>query len=1010
MKQTTFLFLFVLLLSACYQAEHIPVFSTAPYLRMNTAWADSTLQSMTLEEKIGQLIILKSNLKHQSTQDSLHQWVATGKTGGLMLHDLPVESFIKQTEESKKLAAFPLFIGTNEKVALNNQFSDVVHFPEPATVASLTDDIQHEKLAELYSKQCQLLGINFCMAPSLFENKKETKNYNYQAFESDKNKAFKRSHALLADLTQKKILTFGDNFSDYYNLPQDTTGFLDSVLYKYYRLTSHGLSGLKMDEKVFNFDGWNSLQPYFLQQYLQTHLSFKGLMVAEVTDDVFIDRLIHSGVDLFIVNNDINSAFAALKRWINMGLMSENVLDAKVKKVLLAKAWMENKAPNAPFLNQEKEALAQVDKQQAPSLYHKKTPKPEPALEQHTAKAMFASHLFYEDASFDDLLWIDKERYNSKPLSAYFKNNQWRLYVQKMYEEAIVLANNPNKVIPFVSVYKQDFQIFKYSNNSLKTFETYFKKYASVRIQQPDKQPEKSIQALPVDDLQKSTSILILDRIDLDSTQYQDFIASINTLSQTSKVVLINFGNPYNLQYFNEKLAVVQTFERNPWTEAIIAQLLFGGTSTYGKLPIDISPIFPKGAGSSIHPSRLKYTTPEEVGIAAERLRPIEAIAEAAIQSKAFPGCQVLVAKDGKVIYDKAFGYHTYEQKVPVQTSDLYDVASITKVAATTLASMKLHEQQQFDILDRLQDHLPFNRRSALKYIRLRDLFVHKSGLQANMPIVKYLYRRDSIVNACNRYYCNQENEPYTLKIAEDFYINKYYADTIWMDLQKLRVDKRRRYKYSDVNFYLLQKLVEEKTGTALNDYVSSNFYNPLGLQISGFNPLEKVSPKQVAPTAVDSRWRKQLLQGYVHDETAAINGGVAGNAGLFMNAEEMAILFQMLLNGGIYGNNRYLQQETIDYFTTARYGNHRGLGFDKPRSSKSSRRPYAQSAPSSTFGHTGFTGTCVWADPDNDLVFIFLSNRIYPSVKNKQLSRENVRGRMHQVVYDALGTFKETY
>lgn len=1005
MRQLNFVWLCLFLFAACSQPNTIPVLSTAPYLRSNTAWADSTLQTMSLDEKLGQLIILKSNLEHPNTQDSLHQWVAKGRIGGLLLHDLPIKTFEQQTKITKELAELPLLIGTDEKVALHNQFSDAVHFPAPASISSLANTVEQEALAEAYTRQCELLGINFCMSPSLFENESSQKNYNIQAFEQDKKAHWKSSLALLDDLTQRKILTFGDNFSDYYHMEQDTTGFLDSVLYKYYRLTSHGLSGLKMDEQVFHFDGWNSLQPYFLQEYLQQELSFDGLIVAEITDNTFIDRLIHSGVSLFITNDEVESTFHVLKRWVMTGLLPQQVLDDKVRKVLLAKAWVNEKNDQSSPRIQKKDYLAKAPKHknESPSRLQKKL-----------AKAMFAANPLQDIFADNAFLQVDAHRFNTTPLSAYFKNNYWRPVVRRLYEQSIVLANNANRTLPFVSVYRQNFTVFKYSTNSFATFETFFEKYAPVDFRHLDEQAEGGIEALPVNDLLKSVSILVLDNIDLDSTQYAAFIQSVNTLSKVSKVILINFGNPYNLQYFNKNLSIVHCFERNPMTEAIIAQMLFGGTSTSGKLPIDISSDFPKGAGSSVHISRLKYTIPEEVGIDSERLHAIETIAEEAIAAKTFPGCQVLVAKDGKVIYDRAFGYHTYEQKQPAKITDLYDVASITKVAATTMATMKLHEQEEFDILDRLQVHLDLNKRSTLKYTRLRDLFIHKSGLQANMPIAKYIYRRDSVISTCDRYYCDSEKYPYTLQIADSFYIDKHYADTIWMEVQQLKVDRRRRYKYSDVNFYLLQKLVETKTGIPLDDYVSGNFYNPLGMQISGFNPLTKVSEDRVTPTAIDTRWRKQLLQGYVHDETAAINGGVAGNAGLFMNAEEMAILFQMLLNGGIYGNTRYFQPETIDYFTTAKYGNHRGLGFDKPRrsssSSRRSRRPYAYSASPATFGHTGFTGTCVWADPEEDLIFIFLSNRIHPSVKNKQLSRTNVRGRMHQVVYDALDTYGEDY
>jgi CubicO group peptidase (beta-lactamase class C family) len=275
------------------------------------------------------------------------------------------------------------------------------------------------------------------------------------------------------------------------------------------------------------------------------------------------------------------------------------------------------------------------------------------------------------------------------------------------------------------------------------------------------------------------------------------------------------------------------------------------------------------------------------------------------------------------------------------------------------------------------------------------------------MPIAPYIMDRRANNTDCEGYFCVEAREPYTIRVADQFYFDGRYVDSIWKAVHRLPVQPRRGYRYSDVNFMLIQRMIEEKTGTSLDELVEREFYGPLGLRHTAFNPSGRFDPARIAPTQNDLRWRHQLLHGSVHDETAALMGGVGGNAGLFSSAEDLAVLFQMLLNGGQYGGREYLKPATIELFTSDGHGNHRGLGFDKPyRTNQTSR---AAGAPAESYGHTGFTGAAVWVDPTEDLVFVFLSNRVHPNARNSLLFRLNVRSRIHQVVYDALGTYAET-
>jgi len=411
------------------------------------------------------------------------------------------------------------------------------------------------------------------------------------------------------------------------------------------------------------------------------------------------------------------------------------------------------------------------------------------------------------------------------------------------------------------------------------------------------------------------------------------------------------------------------------------------------------------GTTNPIKPFRVKYAPPEEVGIAKARLSGIDALMQSAIRNYATPGGQVVVAKEGKIVYSKSFGHHTYQADQLVHRTDLYDVASLTKPAATTLMGMKLWENKAFDLIDPIKKISPQFEGKSIGWIRFRDLFTHKSGLQPHMPIWRYLSKNDTTHALCTNYFCTSERDSFNVKVTENLYFHEKYQQKIHDDVLKLKKDRRRRsFRYSDVNFYLIQQILEEKAGKNLDDYVYQKFYYPLGLRHTRFNPLEKFSKYQIVPTQKDTKWRKQLLRGTVHDETAALLGGVSGNAGLFSTGEEIAVLFQMLLNGGHYGGVQYFDEKTVQYFTERSHGNHRGLGFDKPSSRKT--LPYAKSASSESFGHTGYTGACVWADPTKDLIFVFLNNRIHPNTHNTNLTKKRTRSRIHQVVYDALESF----
>jgi beta-N-acetylhexosaminidase len=373
------------------------------------------------------------------------------------------------------------------------------------------------------------------------------------------------------------------------------------------------------------------------------------------------------------------------------------------------------------------------------------------------------------------------------------------------------------------------------------------------------------------------------------------------------------------------------------------------------------------------------------------------------IVSHAFPGCQVLVAHDGTVVYEKSFGYKTYDSTEAVKDDDLYDIASVTKIAATVLATMKLYEEGKISLGEKASKYFPELKKTNKKNILLVDILAHQAGLQSWIPFYK-----KTIANGqpFNHLYHTEPDKEFSVRVADSLYLKSDYEELIWKEIFESPLGEKGKYVYSDLGPLIMAHIIERITKKKLDEYVEENFYKPLGLQNILFKPIEKnIDLKRIVPSTNDTIFRNQTLRGDVHDPAAAMLGGVAGNAGIFSDANDLAVVMQMLLNGGEYGGKRYFKKETVDFFTKRQFpltSNRRGVLFDKPEPDSTLNGPTCKSASMSTFGHQGFTGTCAWADPVNKLLYIFLSNRIYPDETNTKLSSLNIRTRIMQVIYDA--------
>jgi CubicO group peptidase (beta-lactamase class C family) len=748
-------------------------------------------------------------------------------------------------------------------------------------------------------------------------------------------------------MNKAHLLSIAAPFSDTDLLSVDTTkAFLKSLAY-HKTLIEAGLSGFWLPVEQLGRSGR-------LADLFRNRLQFGGLLIAEVKAEAQIANWLEQDVDLLVIEaGQYTPALKALKQAYRKGVLSEEQLNQKLTRILKARAWAGDKPEPEPHPVAQK-----------------------PALEASVAGATVEAQP--QRLSRED----------------YFSAASWPVWQRKAYASSIVLAANPEQRVPLEAGEKGWTILHLPGTVYDRHFEQRFGHYANYRL------VRSWAEAATADRL-----VVLLDQYLLQTPD----LGQLDRIRQQAEVVVVNLGHPVNLQQLSRSEVVVQAFGNSDLEKELAAQLLFGGIAAKGRLPLTYSPDFLIGQGEKTEVVRLEYALPQQVGVLPQRLVGIDAIVQSAIDEGATPGAQVLVAKSGKVIYNKAFGHHTYNKEQKIQHSDLYDVASITKIAATTLMAMQQYEAGQLQPKGQLREYLDLPSNSRLRNLTLQKIMTHRSGLQPHLPVIPYLLAREADNDNCADYFCKTSSPEFAVPVSKNFFFSTQFHDKIWEDMQRLR-GRRTRYRYSDANFVLAQRVVEALGGHRLDTLAAMHFYEPLGLRFTRFTPLAHYPADQIVPTEDDYRWRHQLVHGFVHDETAALLGGVAGHAGLFSNAEDLAVLFQMLLNGGTYGGKQFLRPETVEYFTSADHGNHRGLGFDKPEEDDIEEEGYPEAISERTYGHTGFTGTCVWVDPDEELIYIFLSNRIHPDRSNRKLFKKKVRERIHNVIYDALGTFEPVW
>lgn len=882
-------------------------------------WADSVLKTMSPEEKTGQLFLFSGQANEQSDLETLKHTMSAIPFGGFVLTDCKSEYVEKLPRNAPEKAPYLLSISglTDDSSALR--------LPPLTLAAACNDTALWRRYSDALSNFSVSLGENLHLdSPPL--PRKASCSFGCLT----DNPAFEPLFASqLAAFRSRRLLYTPSCFAHFRDFRTDTAAIAarDSLLYVYKHLTKNGLPILAIDPaSALPF----AAEERQLSRYLERNLGFEGLILTDISKHTIdiqkLVKLFDAGAHLFVTSREQMPLIEEFTALVRSGAVSMKALDRKVKRILLAKSWM-NKHPRPNTLS----------------------------------------------------------RYPSD-------RQAYELLISRLHRKAICLALNRSQLLPLGNVSALSPVVVSVGNAEMPGFEDNMLYYVSRIRMLHTSTPDSAAKVLPVAGQKASPLILCLNQISVNESDTA-LIHTAQNLAKRKKLLVINFGAPSNLAFFPFAHGAIQCYDHTPFDYQWAAQAVFGGVALSGRMPCAVDTLYEARHGLISPKIRLAFTLPADVGIDAARLAEIDSVVWQAITERATPGCQVLAAKGGKVFYFKTFGRLAYMEPEPVQRNSIYDLASLTKVCATTLTLMKLWEARKYSLDDSIKHYLTDTLRSRIKNITFRQLLVHQSGLPPDMPIIPYMRRHDS-TGVTLPFFSMRKDSTHTLEVAEDFWFDYRYLDTLWNAIDTLRGDSLKPYIYSDINFNILYRLIKPMLSQPLNDYVERNIYRPLGMHRTGYCPLQRFDEQQIAPTQNDTWWRRQLLRGYVHDPAAALYGGVAGSAGLFSTAGDLAVLFQMLLNDGQYGGKRIFSPETIALFTSTQPGSQRGLGFNKNSHGG--------------FGHTGFTGTCAWADPKNGLVFVFLSNRVHPRQTNDLLQKSEVRGRILDILYQAQNTFND--
>lgn len=944
-----------------------------PYLKGKHKWADSIFDSLTPDERIAQLFMVAAySNKEKEHEKEIENLIKKYKIGGLIFMQGEPEKQRTLNNKYQSISDVPLMIAIDGEWGLPMRLKKTFLFPKQMTLGAIQHDSLIYEMGHELANHCKRLGIHVNFSPVLdVNNNPNNPIINYRSFGENRENVANKGIALMQGMQDNGILACGKHFPGHGDTDVDShkalpiinhdKSRLDSIeLYPFKKAIKAGLGSIMVAHLYIpaldnEKNVATTLSNKVVNGLLKDSLNFRGLTFTDALNMKGVSAYYKPGIvdvkalvagnDVLLFSEDVPTAIEEIKKSIENGEITQLEIDDRCKKILYAKEWLKTNSK-------------EIDKKN-----------------------------LVEDLN---------------PLSSKLTN-------YKLYENALTLIKNKSDLTPVKRLDTCSIASVVFGDKKNNTFQQQLSLYTKIDHFSLNKKPSST----QIENLKKKLSNHNLIILSVHKTRMngsyginRDLIKAIQSIAKDKKIILNLPTNPYALDKFDSTVnieSIIVSYEDNQYTQELVPQLIFGGIGAKGKLPVTGSQNFPEGTGINTIPIRLRYSNPELVGIKRNKLIWIDTIAEQSIRDTAFPGCQILVAKDGHVIYNKSFGYHTYNKKRKVKNTDLYDVASVTKVAVSTPIVMKMHEENSLSLNSTLGDHLP-NLVDSTVYenIFIKDMLAHQARFKPWIPFYTSTLKNKQLNP---RFYRTAKTSFYNTEVAKNIYIFKNYKNAILKRIVSTGLRKKKKYKYSDLGYYFLKEIIESKTDKQLDQVIDSLFYRSLGLQYATYNPKEKFKLDQIIPTENDTIFRKQLVHGYVHDQGAAMMGGVGGHAGLFSNANDLAILMQMFLNKGEYGGLKYLNDTTVEKFTKANHKNNdnrRGYGFDKPLPSLNGG-PTCNLVSLKSYGHSGFTGTRVWVDPKHNLVYIFLSNRVYPDANNWKIVKKDIRTRIERVIYESI-------
>jgi len=966
------LFIFILILChiSTTRAQKAP-----PFLDNRTGWVDSVFSTLDLDAKIGQLFMVAA----YSNRDDVHkreimELVKQYKIGGLIFFQGGPVRQANLHNEYQSAADVPLLVAMDCEWGIGMRLDSTIRYPYQMPLGAVqNDELIYDMGAEI-AAQFKRLGMHINFAPVVhINNNANNPVINFRSFGEDKFNVTAKGLAYMKGMQDHGILACGKHFPGHGDTDVDSHKDLPIInhdmdrlrnieLYPFHELMKEGLGSVMVAhlsipvlDSTTNLP--STLSKPIVSGLLKDTLDFQGLVFTDALNmegvtkyydpgEVDLKALI-AGNDVLLFSLNVQKGIELIKNAVQNREVSQDDIDNRVRKILNLKYWN--------------------------GLNH------------------------YQPVKIDSLV-EDLNNVNA------------RLLNKMLVEASLTVIRNEGDILPLKKLDTLRITSVTIADDARQLFNERLSSYTDIN----------HILLLEEDNMEKvsaelgESNLVILNVTGLSQYASRNYSLSenklnlINGIARKYPTILVWHGNPYGLaklESIDNSMATIITYQENPNTLDLSAQLIFGGIGANGKLPVSINTSYPSGTGIDINGNiRLGYTLPEEVGLDGQFLnRKLDSLADYTLKEEVAPGLQVLVACNGKVVFHKAWGFHTYSRLREVQKTDMYDFASVTKITSALPGLMKLHDMEKFDLDATLGTYVPYFDRGNKKDLIIRRILSHNAGLQSWIAYWTTTlkkngkYKRNTL--------STDSSARYSIKLTDDLFLYNRYKEKIYKMILKSPVIPDQGYLYSGLSFYIWPEVLENLTDEMYEAYLKKTFYRPLGANTITFNPYKHFSLSQIIPTENDTFFRKIQIHGVVHDEGASMMDGLSANAGLFGSASDLAKLMQMYLNMGTYGGERYISENTLKKFTFRHYENEgirRGLGFDKPVLQNKEDGLPAKDAGENSFGHSGYTGMFTWADPDTGILFVFCSNRVHPTRENNKISQLSIRPKMHQVVYDA--------